>query len=70
MTNDKREHGYLCSTFPGDISSTSALLAFLAQHRGAGWVFDVIDAADRMDVVGARELAAAIRDSAKAVGAI
>lgn len=58
----------LTSTYPGDTRSMCALLAFLSQHGGSGWVFDIIDAAERMDVNGARELQAAIKEAADRAG--
>lgn len=58
----------LTSSYPGDTRSMCALLAFLSQHGGSGWVFDVIDAAERLDVNGARELQAAIREAADKAG--
>lgn len=48
----------------GGIESTRALLAFLATGESAGWIFDVIDAAEKAGVNGARELSDAIRRAA------
>lgn len=58
----------LCKMFPGDITSMQALHAYLAQTGNVGWIFDVIDAAERAGVHGAMELAIGIRVAATKAG--
>lgn len=58
----------LAKKFPGGNKSTRALMAHLADHGDACWIFEVIDAAVKAGAPGATELAAAIEQAAQKAG--